>query len=124
MDNDTTDPPALESITRAVRAWVSREASVGLLHVFPHKNRRSVWAISTNAGRSNGGHEAPYPIELASRCVRASTKHGDVVLDPFCGSGTTGVAALRLRRSFVGIDLDPRSARVAGRRLMHEMRDP
>lgn len=89
------------------------------------KNVRSVWRISTNAGgRSTGGHLAPYPIELASRCVRASTKPGDVVLDPFCGSGTTGLAALRLRRSFIGVDLDPKSARLAGRRLVDEMRDP
>lgn len=54
---------------------------------------------------------------LAANCIAASSRPGDLVLDPFAGTGTTGAAAKRLGRRFVGIELDPRSIAVATRRL-------
>ncbi|MFT4256482.1 MAG: DNA methyltransferase [Pseudoxanthomonas sp.] len=74
----------------------------------PGKQMRSVWGITTPgiAEKENGKHPAQKPEALLDRIVRASSNPGDVVLDPFCGSGTTGVAALRLGRKFIGIDMD------------------
>lgn len=69
----------------------------------PTRNARTVWAINTTA--LSDEHYAPMPQELAERCIRAGSKAGDTVLDPFGGSGTTGRAALALQRHAVLIDL-------------------
>jgi site-specific DNA-methyltransferase (adenine-specific) len=73
----------------------------------PGKQMRTVWAITTPAKneKKHGKHPTQKPEALLDRVVRASTSPGDVVLDPFCGSGTTGVMALRHGRSFIGIDM-------------------
>jgi len=75
----------------------------------PGNQMRSVWAISpaSKSEKAFGRHPTQKPIALLERIVRATTMPGDLVLDPFCGSGTTGVAAIRLGRRFVGIDSDP-----------------
>jgi DNA modification methylase len=75
------------------------------------RNPRDVWEI--NANRARGIHSATMPVGLAEKCIRASTKVGDYVLDPFCGVGTTGVAALGLGRRFVGVELVERFAKTA-----------
>ena len=56
------------------------------------------------AARVPGGHPAPFPVELARRCIRLSTWPGEVVLDPFAGTGTTLVAARQLGRRAIGIE--------------------
>jgi DNA modification methylase len=53
------------------------------------------------------------PDALADRCIKARSRHGDTVLDPFCGRGTTGVCAIALSRSFVGIELNPEHVELA-----------
>ena len=53
------------------------------------------------------GHPAPFPVELPRRFIQLYTFEGDVVLDPFIGSGTTAVGAKQLTRSYVGYDTDP-----------------
>jgi site-specific DNA-methyltransferase (adenine-specific) len=63
----------------------------------------TVWNI-TPAARVPGGHPAPFPVELARRCIRLSTWPGEVVLDPFAGTGTTLVAARQLGRRAIGIE--------------------
>jgi site-specific DNA-methyltransferase (adenine-specific) len=82
-----------------------------------HHNDRTgdVWTIP--APRSRTGHAAPGPVELAARCIRLGCPPDGTVLDPFSGSGTTGVAARALGRGFVGIDLDPASHAIARQRL-------
>lgn len=65
--------------------------------------RRSVWTIAV--ARYKGSHTAVMPEELVDPCVLAGSAIDDVVLDPFCGTGTVGVVALRHKRNFVGIDL-------------------
>lgn len=64
----------------------------------------TVWSVPP-AARS-GSHPAPFPIEIARRCIRLSTWPGEVVLDPFAGSGTTLVAARQLGRRAIGIEVD------------------
>jgi DNA modification methylase len=67
------------------------------------RNARSVWEIATQPYPE--AHFATFPEELPRRCLLAGTAKGDTVLDPFCGSGTTGAVAVRHGRRFVGMDL-------------------
>jgi DNA modification methylase len=67
------------------------------------KNRRDVWSIA--GAKNRGSHSAVMPQALAELCIQAGSRSGDIVLDPFCGTGTTGAAARMLGRKFVGIDL-------------------
>tara|TARA_Y100001973_G_scaffold105394_1_gene178370 strand:- start:437 stop:1273 length:837 start_codon:yes stop_codon:yes gene_type:complete len=79
------------------------------------RNRRSVWAVNTKPYR--GAHFATYPPELVRPCVLAGSSVGSLVLDPFTGSGTTGEVAIRCRRRFVGIELNPTYADMARARI-------
>ena len=63
----------------------------------------TVWNL-TPASRLRGGHPAPFPVELVRRCIRLSTWPGEVVFDPFAGTGTTLVAARQLGRRAIGIE--------------------
>ena len=69
---------------------------------------RSVWSIplTRNWEKRHGRHPTQKPESLLERIILAASNPGDTVLDPFCGSGTTGVAALRHGRRFIGIDMD------------------
>lgn len=79
------------------------------------RNKRSVWTIATQAFPE--AHFATYPEKLVEPCVLAGSKEGDTVLDPFAGSGTTGVVALRYGRNFIGIELNAEYAEMARRRI-------
>jgi len=68
------------------------------------RNLRSVWTINPKPYAE--AHFATFPEKLVEPCVKAGTKHGDTVLDPFAGSGTTGLVAGKLGREFVGIELN------------------
>ena len=68
------------------------------------------------------GHPAPFPVELPRRLIELYTYAGDLVLDPFIGSGTTAVAAVRTARHFVGFDTDESYVALARRRLAAESR--
>lgn len=78
---------------------------------------RQFWNLP---GTSTRQHPAPFPFELAYRLVRMFSFYGDTVLDPFCGTGTTMVAALRTGRNSLGLDIDPEYCRLAARRLREE----
>lgn len=78
----------------------------GLRELHPlGRNPGDVWSISTQPYR--GAHSAPMPLLLAHRCVLAGCKPGGTVLDPFCGTGTSLLAAQQSGRRGVGIDLNP-----------------
>ncbi len=71
-------------------------------------------------GASTKEHPAPFPLELASRLVQMFSFVGDTVLDPFCGTATTMVAALKTGRNSIGIEVDTEYCRMAASRLMNE----
>lgn len=73
----------------------------------------SVWEITQDR---DGIHPAAFPLELAARCIEVGSRHGDTVLDPFMGSGTTAKAATDLARNFIGIELNPKFVE------LHELR--
>lgn len=85
----------------------------------------AVWAFAVATDRNGTGervHTTQKPLDLMLRLVERFTDPGDLVLDPFCGSGTTGVAALRLGRRFVGVEMQEQYAQVARERLAAEAR--
>jgi site-specific DNA-methyltransferase (cytosine-N4-specific) len=79
------------------------------------RNKHSVWEIATQP--YSEAHFATYPEALVEPCILAGSKPGDTVLDPFCGSGTTGVVALRYHRDFIGIELSPEYVKLAEKRI-------
>lgn len=81
---------------------------------------QQIWNLT---GASTRHHPAPFPLELATRLVRMFSFSGDTVLDPFCGSGTTMVAAFRTGRNSIGIEIDPEYCRMAARYLKAENTD-
>ncbi len=84
-------------------------------HTTRPRNRRTVWSINTEG--FHGAHFATFPTALVEPCVLAGSEVGDVVLDPFAGSGTVGVVCLKHRRRFVGIELNPEYAAMARKRI-------
>lgn len=69
------------------------------------------------------GHPAPFPIELPRRCIKMFSFEGDTIMDPFMGSGTTGVACMDLKRKFIGIDLDVKYFEIAKSRICQTQRN-
>lgn len=76
-------------------------------------SQTNIWEISTAAN----DHPAPFPEDLVRRAIKLTTEEGDIVLDPFVGSGTTCRVAKNLRRRFVGFDLKPEFVSMAQKRL-------
>ena len=81
----------------------------------PMRNKRDVWTVATRGFK--GAHFATFPEQLIEPCILAGSRQGGVVLDPFCGSGTTGVVALRHGRQYLGIDLNPEYTEMAKNRI-------
>jgi DNA modification methylase len=79
------------------------------------RNRRSVWSIATQSFKE--AHFATFPLEIPTTCIKAGCPVGGVVLDPFFGAGTTGLAADRVQRDCIGIELNPQYAEMARRRI-------
>lgn len=109
--NDATGSRRHQSPYQIMINTARRYEKTGILG----KNPGSVWSVPTSGFR--GAHFATYPESLCKRPILASCPPGGVVLDPFSGSGTTGLAALRLGRSFLGCDLNPAYVEMANNRL-------
>ena len=87
---------------------------------------KSVWTFPAVSAKSIG-HPAPFPVELPYRLTQLYTFEGDVVLDPFMGSGSTAIAALKGKRCYVGYDIEADYLRLAERRIklfIHEVMAP
>ena len=87
------------------------------------KQMKSVWTLPSPNGNEKvfGKHPTQKPIALLERIILASTNEGDLVMDPFSGSSTTGVAAIRLKRRFVGIELESEYLSLSVKRLEQEI---
>jgi site-specific DNA-methyltransferase (adenine-specific) len=85
----------------------------------PDAQVSSVWRIPSvpKIEKREGYHPTQKPLRLVRRALLASTKEGDLVFDPFSGSGTTAVAAKELNRGFVGAELEEGFAKLAARRI-------
>lgn len=83
------------------------------------RNKRTVWTVATQP--TPEAHFATYPIALIEPCVLAGCPAGGTVLDPFCGAGTTGMAAMKHGRDFIGIELNAEYIAIAEKRLMDKM---
>ena len=79
------------------------------------RNKRTVWTVATEA--YSEAHFATFPKKLIEPCILAGSPEGGTVLDPFCGSGTTGLVANRHGRRFLGIELNSEYAEMARRRV-------
>jgi len=77
---------------------------------------KSVWTFPAESARKVG-HPAPFPVELPYRLIQLYTFEGEVVLDPFVGSGATCIAALKANRSYVGYDISDEYVKLAGKRV-------
>ena len=78
---------------------------------------RQIWNLT---GASTSKHPAPFPLELAQRLVQMFSFEGDTILDPFCGTGTTSIAAVKSNRNSIGIDIDASYCRIAASRIRKE----
>lgn len=98
-------------------------------HVFHYKEMRrqnnmkqmkDVWSMTApkKGEKLHGRHPTQKPVELLRRILEASSNPGDLVLDPFMGSGTTGVACRNMGRRFVGVELDDKYIRLADKRII------
>jgi site-specific DNA-methyltransferase (adenine-specific) len=96
------------------RYYFNREALGG---------EEDVWTITARPDNPFS-HAAPFPSELADRCIECGCPPGGMVLDPFLGSGTTALAALKLGRNTVGVDLNASYCEVAEQRIRETLVQP
>lgn len=101
----------LDPITELI-FWLTKE--IPTVHKTNKKYSTEIWRIKPDM---NNKHPAPFPLALAQICISLSTQEGDTVLDPFMGSGTTGIACKELKRDFIGIELNPDYCKMAERRI-------
>jgi len=123
FDHEAVKEPAVDK-----KGWGNKQRrqvpghSKGTLRANLHKipvretrNRRSVWTVTTKPFK--GAHFATFPIDLIEPCILAGSAKGDTVLDPFFGAGTTGVAALKHERKFIGCELNQEYVEIAEKRI-------
>ena len=79
--------------------------------------KHGVYIVPVSQARDDRSHPTEKPIELMEKLIRDFTDPGDLILDPFAGSGTTGVATIRLGRRFIGWERDPKYHAIAVKRL-------
>jgi DNA modification methylase len=117
----TNRPPGNTKPTKSGREYNEAEgehhrtsSNLHKIEAVENRNRRSVWNVPTSPYAQ--AHFATYPPDLIKPCIMAGTKPGDVVIDPFGGSGTTGQVALELGRKAILIELNPDYAKIIDQR--------
>ena len=106
-----TRGPALHPDTKSTNGNGGLSSRVG----DGSRNRRSVWTVTTKP--FSGAHFAVFPSDLIEPCILAGSAPGDLVIDPFAGSGTTGIVAGKHGRKFYGCELNPEYAAMANERI-------
>lgn len=114
------NPPSYNgsSFTKGKTAGPRANVGQGQRREASGRNKRSVWTISTQSFPE--AHFATFPEALVEPCILAGSPRGGMVLDPFSGSGTTGVVAVRHGRDYVGIELNPEYVAMSRRRICAE----
>lgn len=107
------DPNQRKQWSLGAKFGASAKTTLGTSH--EGRNPRTVWTVATKPFPD--AHFATFNPELITPCILAGSKEGDTVLDPFAGSGTTGVVALRHNRNFVGVELNPSYCEMARNRI-------
>lgn len=114
---DRKSGPVLEPIrfmpTVEYIFWITKEQNTPKFNKEAFKYKE-VWQISPETGNS---HPAPFPESISDRCILSTTDKGDLVLDPYMGSGTTALSAKKLGRNYIGIELNPEYVKMAEERL-------
>ena len=111
-----TNPMPQISADRPANGWD------GIAYIYP-RNKKKVWNGGGCHGNwsgaviTNGDHPTGKPVDMVSSWVTRFTNHEQTILDPFMGSGTTGVAAIQLGRKFIGIEREERYFEIACRRI-------
>jgi DNA modification methylase len=95
---------------------------IGMREFDGNRNRRSVWSVATIP--YDGAHFATFPPALIEPCILAGSRPGDIVLDPFLGSGTTAAVAIQHGRNWIGCELNPDYARLQNQRIRSASRQP
>jgi len=100
----------------------SRSIFVGSKWLEAGYNPKDVWSVSRlhRIHSEREDHPTQKPLEIIERMIKASSRPGEVVLDPFMGSGTTAVAAHRLKRRFIGFETNPDYCEIIRQRLLNE----
>ena len=118
-----------EAIKEPAKDWGTRDRSKGKYHnegtglqphsglekSYPTKNKRSVWSVTNKPYK--GAHFATFPADLIEPCILAGSEKGDIVLDPFMGSGTTAVVAKSHGRHYMGCELHEDYGKLIQKRL-------
>ena len=118
-----------EAIKEPAKDWGTRDRTNGKYHnkgtgLQPHsgltksyttKNKRSVWSVTNKPYK--GAHFAVYPPDLIEPCIKAGSEEGDIVLDPFMGSGTTAQVAQSLDRHWLGCELHREYSKIINKRV-------
>ena len=118
-----------EAIKEPAKDWGTRDRTNGKYHnegtgLQPHsgltksyekRNKRSVWSVTKKPYK--GAHFATYPAELIEPCILAGSEQGDIVLDPFMGSGTTAAVAKSLGRNYIGCELHEEYGKLIQKRI-------
>ncbi len=110
-DRPTRSHEYLFLLTKSERCYYDRTA----VPEVNGRNLRTVWDINTQP--FSEAHFATFPPELVARCIKTTSEPGDVVLDPFLGSGTVAAVAIQNQRAFIGIELNPEYVDIARRRI-------
>lgn len=101
--------------SRGVDGKTFKKSNSGKTVVEEYGKRFNVWH-QIGVRNNTTGHPAPFPLQLAKDHIKSWSNEGDLVLDPFMGSGTTGLAALELNRRFIGFEISEKYSKIANER--------
>ena len=97
------------------KSYLELPAYIGGKQQFESEKLSDFWHLPTSAG--GDGHGAQFPLQLPGRCIALSSNEGDVILDPFIGSGTAAVAAVLLKRKYIGFDISDEYLKTAEEKI-------